>query len=62
MRNMYRQVLILAGSQALFQSISVLIMTIGGLAGALLTPNPSLITVPLSMQRIRSLRRCRKMN
>lgn len=49
MRNMYRQVLILAGSQALFQSISVLIMTIGGLAGALLTPNPSLITVPLSM-------------
>ncbi|EPD8213138.1 MFS transporter [Yersinia enterocolitica] len=49
MRNMHRQVLILAGSQAIFQSISVLIMTIGGLAGALLTPNPSLITVPLSM-------------
>ncbi|HAG7778792.1 TPA: MFS transporter, partial [Escherichia coli] len=46
---MHRQVLILAGSQALFQSISVLIMTIGGLAGALLTPSLSLITVPLSM-------------
>lgn len=49
MLNMHRQVLILAGSQALFQSISVLIMTIGGLAGALLTPSLSLITVPLSM-------------
>ncbi|WP_081406507.1 MULTISPECIES: MFS transporter [Acinetobacter] len=46
---MHRQVLILAGSQAIFQSISVLIMTIGGLAGALLTPNASLITVPISM-------------
>lgn len=49
MRNMRQQVLILAGSQAIFQSISVLIMTIGGLAGALLTPNPSLVTVPISM-------------
>lgn len=49
MLNMHRQVLILAGSQAIFQSISVLIMTIGGLAGALLTPSLSLITVPLSM-------------
>ncbi|EFN8442301.1 MFS transporter, partial [Escherichia coli O119] len=46
---MRQQVLILAGSQAIFQSISVLIMTIGGLAGALLTPNPSLVTVPISM-------------
>lgn len=49
MRNMRQQVLILAGSQAIFQSISVLIMTIGGLAGALLTPDPSLVTVPISM-------------
>lgn len=49
MRNMYRQVLILAGSQALFQSISVLIMTIGALAGAILTTDPSLVTVPISM-------------
>ena len=49
MRNMYRQVLILAGSQAIFQSITVLIMTIGGLAGALLTPSPALSTVPLTM-------------
>ncbi|WP_232810744.1 MFS transporter [Serratia proteamaculans] len=46
---MHRQVLILAGSQAIFQSISVLIMTIGGLAGALLTPSPALSTVPLAM-------------
>lgn len=49
MRNMHRQVLILAGSQAIFQSISVLIMTIGGLVGALLTPSPALSTVPLAM-------------
>ncbi|CAI0950092.1 Arabinose efflux permease [Serratia quinivorans] len=49
MRNMHRQVLILAGSQAIFQSIAVLIMTIGGLAGALLTPSPALSTVPLAM-------------
>lgn len=49
MRNMYRQVLILAGSQALFQSISVLIMTIGALAGAILTTDPSTVTVPISM-------------
>lgn len=49
MKNMHRQVLILAGSQAIFQSISVLIMTIGGLAGALLTPHASLVTVPISM-------------
>lgn len=49
MRNMHRQVLILAGSQAIFQSIAVLIMTIGGLAGALLAPSPALSTVPLAM-------------
>lgn len=49
MRNIHRQILILAGSQAIFQSISVLIMTIGGLAGALLTPSPALSTVPLAM-------------
>ncbi|WHU82157.1 MFS transporter (plasmid) [Pantoea agglomerans pv. betae] len=49
MRNMHRQVLILASSQAIFQSISVLIMTIGGLAGALLTSRPALSTVPLAM-------------
>lgn len=49
MRNMHRQVLILAGSQAIFQSIAVLIMTIGGLAGALLAPGPALSTVPLTM-------------
>jgi len=49
MRNMHRQVLILAGSQAIFQSIAVLIMTIGGLAGALLAPGPALSTVPLAM-------------
>lgn len=58
MLNMHRQVLILAGSQALFQSISVLIMTIGGLAGALLTPSLSLIVtngaIVIHTQRLKS--------
>ncbi|WP_212552557.1 hypothetical protein, partial [Salmonella enterica] len=55
---MHRQVLILAGSQALFQSISVLILTIGGLAGALLTPSLSLIVtngaIVIHTQRLKS--------
>jgi len=32
-KNMYRQVLILASAQAIFQTVSVIVMTIGGLAG-----------------------------
>lgn len=49
MKNIHRPVLILAGSQAIFQTISILTMTIGGLAGDLLAPSPALITLPLSM-------------
>lgn len=49
MFSMYRQVLILAGSQAIFQTISILTMTIGGLAGELLAPSPSLTTLPIAM-------------
>ena len=30
---MHRQVLLLASAQALFQTVSVLVMTVGGLAG-----------------------------
>lgn len=48
MKSSRRQVKILAGSQAIFQTILVLIMTIGGLAGAYLTTNPALMTVPMS--------------
>jgi len=44
-----RIVLALASTQALFQTASVLIMTIGGLAGQLLAPEPSLATLPIAM-------------
>ena len=49
MQHMHKQVLILAGSQALFQTVTILLMTIGGLAGLYLAPNPSLATIPLAM-------------
>jgi len=42
-----RQVLLLAGAQALFQSASVGVMTVGGLAGALSAPSPQLATFPI---------------
>ncbi|EPJ5802331.1 MFS transporter [Klebsiella pneumoniae] len=47
-KNMYRQVLILASAQAIFQTVSVLVMTIGGLAGGLLAPSPGLATAPIA--------------
>jgi len=47
-RPMHRQVLLLASAQALFQTVSVLVMTIGGLAGAQLAPTPGLATVPIA--------------
>ncbi|EPL8632821.1 MFS transporter, partial [Acinetobacter baumannii] len=37
---MHRQVLILASSQSLFQTVSVMVMTIGGLAGANIANTP----------------------
>lgn len=49
MRNMHKQVLILAGSQAVFQTVTILSMTISGLAGLYLAPAPSWSTIPLAM-------------
>lgn len=47
-KNMYRQVLILASAQAIFQTVSVIVMTIGGLAGGLLAPSAGLATAPIA--------------
>jgi MFS family permease len=43
-----RNVLILAACQALFQTASVLIMTVGGLAGLLVAADKSLATLPIA--------------
>ena len=45
---MHRQVLILASSQSLFQTVSVMVMTIGGLAGANIAHTPTLATLPIA--------------
>jgi MFS family permease len=45
---MHRQVLILASAQAMFQTSSVLVMTVGGLAGGQIAASPSLATVPIA--------------
>jgi predicted MFS family arabinose efflux permease len=45
---MHRQVLLLAAAQALFQTASVLVMTVGGLAGAQIAPSPGLATAPIA--------------
>ncbi len=45
---MRRQVLLLALAQALFQTVSVLVMTVGGLAGAQVTAKPELATMPIA--------------
>ncbi|WP_332687124.1 MFS transporter [Devosia sp.] len=45
---MYRQVLLLSSAQALFQTVSVLIMTIGALAGAQLASSPEWATAPIA--------------
>jgi MFS family permease len=47
-RSMHRQVLLLASAQALFQTASVLVMTVGGLAGGMLAPSPDLATLPIA--------------
>ena len=44
----HRQVLILAGAQALFQTASVLVMTVGGLAGREIASDPQLATAPIA--------------
>ncbi|THF25807.1 MFS transporter [Pseudomonas atacamensis] len=46
-KSMRRQVAILASAQALFQTISVMVMTIGGLAGSKITDSPGLATLPV---------------
>lgn len=46
--SMHRQVLLLATAQALFQTTSVLVMTVGGLAGGLIAPSPELATAPIA--------------
>lgn len=48
MRPMHVQVLILAVAQALFQTASVLVMMVGSLAGAILTPAPEWSTAPIA--------------
>ncbi|MGK0149623.1 MFS transporter [Pseudomonas putida] len=45
---MHRQVLLLACAQALFQTVSVAVMTVGGLAGSLIAQRPELGTVPIA--------------
>lgn len=44
----HRQVLLLATAQALFQTASVMVMTVGALAGALIAPSPELATLPVA--------------
>lgn len=46
--SMHRQVLILASAQALFQIVSVGVMTVGGLAGALIAHSPRWATLPIA--------------
>lgn len=46
--NTRRQVFLLASAQALFQTASVMVMTVGGLAGAMVAPDPSLVTAPIA--------------
>lgn len=45
---MHRQVFILASSQSLFQTVSVMVMTIGGLAGANIANTPTIATLPIA--------------
>ncbi|WEX86681.1 MFS transporter [Sinorhizobium garamanticum] len=47
-RGMHRQVFLLASAQALFQTVSVLVMTVGGLAGSKIAPSPALATMPIA--------------
>ena len=48
MQAMHRQVFLLATAQALFQIVSVLVMTIGALAGSILAPSPEWATAPIT--------------
>lgn len=46
--SMHRQVFLLASAQALFQTASVLVMTVGGLAGGHIASRPELATMPIA--------------
>lgn len=46
--SMHRQVFLLASAQALFQTASVMVMTVGGLAGGLIASRPELATMPIA--------------
>lgn len=47
-KHSHRQVFVLATAQALFQTASVLVMTVGGLAGSQIASRPELATVPIA--------------
>lgn len=47
-RPMHRQVLLLVVAQALFQTASTIVITIGALVGARVAPNPQLATAPIA--------------
>jgi MFS family permease len=44
----HRQVFLLAAAQALFQTATVMVMAVGGLAGASIAPTPQLATAPIA--------------
>ena len=46
--SMHRQVFLLASAQALFQTDSVMVMTVGGLAGSHIASRPELATMPIA--------------
>jgi MFS family permease len=46
--SMHWQVFLLATAQALFQTASVMVMTVGGLAGGHIAPRPELATIPIA--------------
>lgn len=46
--HMRRQVFLLASAQALFQTASVMVMTVGGLAGGHIATRPELATLPIA--------------
>lgn len=47
-RLMHRQVFLLTSAQALFQTASVMVMTVGGLAGGMIASRPELATMPIA--------------
>ena len=46
--SMHKQVFLLASAQALFQTASVMVMTVGGLAGGHIASRPELATMPIA--------------